>query len=329
MTSKSTMFLILFLLSICTCTRSAIVVSRCCQHGEIAQIQSNQLICNPNIEDSLWNPKIFSIRKSIYLPNIPSSWRVLESKRPVCGNFNASVITKDYLLLESGLLFYNEQKVPRDQFCVENNAALVCLETPPNNTIIRKCCGSRAVYNKDKSGCVVYNETTPFTSSNVSLIGGFPKCGNDSYIPAGLFDTFDLLENGGLKSRSGDLISPDLFCVEYFLDNLKVPHVLTCPNIVLVGKNMEVDWKLRLYPIGLIISVIFLIATLATGFLLPSSHHVLHWRCQTNYVLCLLVGDACLAVTQLAGHQITGKYCLTIGKLSCLIFKTEGDGSLV
>lgn len=68
-----------------------------------------------------------------------------------------------------------------------------------------------------------------------------------------------------------------------------------------------------IYSTALIISVIFLSLTLAIGFLLPSNHHVLHCRCQTYYVGCLLIGDLLLAINQL-GSLIPGKLCLAIGK---------------
>lgn len=74
------------------------------------------------------------------------------------------------------------------------------------------------------------------------------------------------------------------------------------------------DRRFLIYSIALIISVIFLSLTLAIGFLLPSNHHVLHCRCQTYYVGCLLIGDGLLAINQLAGSLITGIPCLVIGK---------------
>lgn len=54
--------------------------------------------------------------------------------------------------------------------------------------------------------------------------------------------------------------------------------------------------------------------TLAIGFLIPSNHHVLHCRCQTYYVGCLLVGDLLLAINQSYGSLITGLPCLALGK---------------
>lgn len=74
------------------------------------------------------------------------------------------------------------------------------------------------------------------------------------------------------------------------------------------------DYRYVVYSVGLVISVIFLSATLVISFLVPSNHHALHWRCQTYYVGCLLVGDFFLAITQLAGNSITGAYCSAFGE---------------
>lgn len=74
------------------------------------------------------------------------------------------------------------------------------------------------------------------------------------------------------------------------------------------------DYRYVVYAVGLIISLIFLIATLVISFLVPSNHHALHWRCQTYYVACLLVGDFFLAITQLAGDSILEPYCSIVGK---------------
>lgn len=64
--------------------------------------------------------------------------------------------------------------------------------------------------------------------------------------------------------------------------------------------------------IGIMISVIFLAATLVAGYLLPSVHHVLHWRCQIYYVFCLFIGDLLLAYTQLTSHLELGSVACTM-----------------
>lgn len=79
--------------------------------------------------------------------------------------------------------------------------------------------------------------------------------------------------------------------------------------------------KMTIYPIGLAISVIFLAATLAAGSLLPATHHVLHWRCQTNHVACLLVGDLLLCVAQFGVTHFEYWPCFTIGKFCSNNFK--------
>lgn len=78
--------------------------------------------------------------------------------------------------------------------------------------------------------------------------------------------------------------------------------------------SLSQDYRYVVYSVGLIISLIFLIATLVISFLVPSNHHALHWRCQTYYVACLLVGDFFLAITQLAGDAILEPYCSIVGK---------------
>lgn len=50
---------------------------------------------------------------------------------------------------------------------------------------------------------------------------------------------------------------------------------------------------------ALVISAIFLAATLAGYYLTPSVHHVLHWRCQLYYIMCLFIGYLLLAYEKL------------------------------
>jgi len=74
------------------------------------------------------------------------------------------------------------------------------------------------------------------------------------------------------------------------------------------------DIRFTLYPVGFIISAVFLAATLAAGWLLPASHHVLHWRCQTHHVACLMLGDILMAIIQLAGDSLHGISCKAVGE---------------
>ncbi|CAB0040872.1 unnamed protein product, partial [Trichogramma brassicae] len=75
------------------------------------------------------------------------------------------------------------------------------------------------------------------------------------------------------------------------------------------------DIRFTLYPVGFIISAVFLAATLATSWLLPASHHVLHWRCQTHHVACLMLGDIAMAIIQLGGTSLQGEFCRILAVL--------------
>lgn len=79
-------------------------------------------------------------------------------------------------------------------------------------------------------------------------------------------------------------------------------------------KTHRSDIRFTLYSLGFIVSAIFLAATLAAGWLLPASHHVLHWRCQTHHVACLMVGDIFMAIIQLAGNSLKGVLCNAFGE---------------
>lgn len=93
---------------------------------------------------------------------------------------------------------------------------------------------------------------------------------------------------------------------------------------VIVEKAQAQDIRFIIYPIGLALGAVFLAATLAAGAILPASHHVLHWRCQTNHVACLLGGDVLLCITHLSG-RMDPTVCVLIGKLKfkILTFKAS------
>lgn len=91
----------------------------------------------------------------------------------------------------------------------------------------------------------------------------------------------------------------------------KALRVTLTPMILFL--NISQDVRFILFPIGLLISVVFLLATLATRYVLPTNRHILHWRCQTFHVVCLLIGDLELAFTQLFGRTATHFICVSIG----------------
>jgi G protein-coupled receptor Mth (Methuselah protein) len=190
---------------------------------------------------------------------------------------------------------------------------------------VKKCCGDGASYSDVKRACVVYSNLTTaenssslrFDNMTVVLTAGFPICRSHEFVVAGKLDeqVSFLKDDGSLQMRAPEMtLQPGEFCIEHLQEHpADKASIFTCPE------NLEEtagNWDLRftLYPIALFLSAFFLAATLAAGCLLPSSHHMLHWKCQTGHVSCLLIGDVLLAVTQLSGSRVSGGACVTLGK---------------
>lgn len=233
--------------------------------------------------------------------------------------------------------------------CLQRPQGADSLRAPIKLTKIYKCCGARSAYNTEAGACVPVEEGHAalsakliHNSSSIDYLFGFPPCtGTSHYAIADRFDEEQLsLDSGSLTLRSVQRLEWNEFCLEYTETGRGEPfvNVFTCsdqlvsadqqpapkvsPTFALFNRFQMTNsyaphpqkQRLILYSIGLSISVIFLTATIATGFLLPSNHHVLHWRCQTFYVACLLFGDLLLAINQIYGAEIRGFACSSIGK---------------
>jgi G protein-coupled receptor Mth (Methuselah protein) len=190
---------------------------------------------------------------------------------------------------------------------------------------VKKCCGDGASYSDVKGACVVYSNLTTaenfsslrFNNQTVVFTAGFPICNNHEFIVAGKLDErqSSLKDDGSLRMLAPEItLQPGEFCIEHLLEHpVERASIFTCPEN-LEGPGGNSDLRFTLYPIGLFLSAFFLAATLAAGCLLPSSHHMLHWKCQTGHVSCLLLGDVLLAVTQLADSRVSGGACVTLGE---------------
>ncbi|KAG8234417.1 hypothetical protein J437_LFUL015527 [Ladona fulva] len=199
---------------------------------------------------------------------------------------------------------------------------------------VRKCCGNRGAFNETANACiVVLSEMGSWSApSPLRTVEGYPSCTGD--------DDFVLLDESGdayasISTEDGSLmvgtskISPDEFCVERVVlegrdpsSPVPPPRIFVCSNVLPTPPMTDVvpydhhDLRYTLYPIGLILSAIFLAATLAVGYILPKTHHALHWRCQTGHVASLLVGDILLAATQIAGPSVKPGVCVALGLIS-------------
>uniref|UniRef100_A0A2M4BHU4 Putative g-protein coupled receptor mth-like 1 n=2 Tax=Anopheles marajoara TaxID=58244 RepID=A0A2M4BHU4_9DIPT len=318
-------------------------INKCCRLGEFYSEADKR--CMPGGIDK-WVPQIYLPMKNVMFQDVGSSppfMKFVEQQLPQSCAQPTVYGSKTVTLMGNGSLFLNQKHllVPIADYCVDERVALVCrvevttgaggkmdsLLAPEKTSVVWRCCGPNFVYDKANRTCTslprgheLY-ESRIVNSPYVELSYGFPAC--KEHAIAGVYDETRLQpQTGSVTTESGKIFASGEYCLEHVLDDDRTVYVFTCsehfqPASVPIAKQ---DGRLVLYSAGLLISTIFLAATLATGLLVPSQHHVLHWRCQTHYVACLLVGDLLLAITQLSGTSITGPGCTMIAIMMHFFF---------
>ncbi|XP_063974263.1 probable G-protein coupled receptor Mth-like 1 [Diachasmimorpha longicaudata] len=313
------------------------VIFKCCKQGEELEKSESagddvdKLKCVQNRE--AWVPVIYSPAKQNIVPHPPSHWKIVEGKRPNCvdGKVLTFVPYTSYnpvfildigdAILEGG----SGGTYASSEYCADTKALLICI-APKKVDVSRaaatmrprvhRCCGENAVFSESRDGCVNMKEPDnvspllPNATLATELLPGFPVCKNsDNFTIIG--DTKDaaLQPDGGLNV-DGIHLPPLQYCVERIKELEGRTKIFACSEHVSRRPVMKtMDIRFTMYPVSLIISAIFLAATLAAGWLLPASHHVLHWRCQTHHVVCLMLGDLLMAVIQLASNSLHGNSC--------------------
>ena len=335
--------LIIFFASCANASKVKVSINKCCRFGDHLTLEKT---CAAGGGFEKWAPKVYLPAKQRYYNKtgeLPAFMKAVEDSLPqTCKNFEYFGGSSSIIIMTNGSLYISvkDVMVPPEDYCVEKNEALVCLNkndiSGPESLIevhqmtkIRKCCGPRQAYNEHNSTpCANLKKDHELYSAkiiqeaNVDISYSFPDCETNSYAIAGAFvsTNFDPI-SGDLTTESGKLFKSHQFCLDNMLGDVNGVHIFTCSEHY---KEVEVqtptsknqDSRFFIYSIGLIISVVFLLATLAVGFLVQSNHHLLHWRCQTSYICCLLVGDLLLATTQMAGNSIAGLPCKFIGELN-------------
>lgn len=298
--------------------KKGISVAKCCALN--ATLTSDNK-CQRAINSS-WDLRVFQNGTFRTFSSLPPKWTLKEGVQPQCA---APVL--EAVALRSAIPFINgylmsvrfQKRLAPSQFCLDYEYVMFCPEAPEQSgaVLVNKCCGSGAVFSDTNSSCVLFpgGAYDLDLGPNQTLGAGFPEC-SDEHAVAGRLHDGRLHPNGSLQlNGAGAVLGPANYCLEHILEHAGggSPSIITCRRF-LGGEGPPPSLKLTIYPIGFAISAIFLAATLAAGSLLPSSHHVLHWRCQTNHVACLLVGDVLLCITQVAGGHFPFWPCFLIGK---------------
>lgn len=315
-----------------------VLINKCCRLGEYYNATDRVCVAGGIAK---WVPKIFLPgKRQLYkdLGSSPPFMKFAEQQLPAACAIPTVYEVEQVTLMGNGSLFLDQKHVlvPVADYCIDERVALVCpavdaqmdsLQAPEKTSLVLRCCGTNFAYDKGNRTCSQLArghelfDSRIIHSPYVELSYGFPAC--KEHAIAGVFDETRLQEQtGSVTTDSGKIFASGEFCLEHVRDDDRKVYVFTCsehfqPASVPIAKQ---DGRLVLYSAGLLISTIFLAATLATGLLVPSQHHVLHWRCQTHYVACLLVGDLLLAITQLSGNSITGPACTMIAIMMHFFF---------
>ncbi|XP_014478763.1 PREDICTED: probable G-protein coupled receptor Mth-like 1 [Dinoponera quadriceps] len=321
---------------------SAPTIFKCCHHGESLVLSNdpNELPhCKPL--PGKWMPLIYSPSKqTLRYSGIPSEWHVIEATRPKCDDSRKLIHVpyrraNPFILVDNGNAMLDIESLESfspSQYCSDLAYLLVCVRKKSSSHAaatmrprVRRCCGENATFHGNT--CVHVKETAdappllPNASFAIEIITGFPTCPkSDNFTILGNTKNAVLQPDGGLEINGVSLPSGQ-FCVERIKELNQVAKVFACPEHAPQRPVMQAaDIRFTLYPVGFIISAVFLAATLAAGWLLPTSHHVLHWRCQTHHVACLMLGDILMAIIQLAGDSLHDGSCKALAIMAHFFF---------
>ncbi|VVC41972.1 Hypothetical protein CINCED_3A004878 [Cinara cedri] len=309
-----------------TLSADSVTVFRCCDRGETLDPSDIHGLCAvlPATEPLDFSPAIYDVYSNQFLaPNStpPPYWNMVKA-RPQCQPaMFLPASPKDssplYVSFLNGSLWVQDWPktlIDPGLFCLDRGGALVCQPKKPNMT--KKCCGPSAVYSEVKTACEFYDKHDT-EDLPIDLTSGFPRCDEETFFMTGRINEShwpvgDSWSSGGtLRTVDGLLLQPHEYCLEHVLEEPEPRSwtVFTCApphDREHVTKNYRDDIRFTLYPLGLLLSVFFLAVTLVASCMLPSTYHVLHWKCQVNHVGCLLVGDLFLAFVQLSGDSLRG-----------------------
>lgn len=309
---------VLFILTFASASL-AVSVNKCCPDGET--LEGNG--CVPAVLQP-WAPVIYNPLKRGFIEpkTYPADWTFKVSFPMTCENpmafFSSPGSFPLFVIFVNGSLNVEGSINPfvdTDSYCIDSKGALICLEPDrEGRTAVQKCCGRKGIYSEANRACQV-STASEEEFSHLRVLHKFPDCTDPygGYFIGGKMNISHWLQpDGTLKEKDGRILAKSQFCLEKILEYPDEPvHVFTCPQ---PGKVKHDDIRFTVYPMGLFLSVFFLAVTLIASCLLPSTYHVLHWRCQTNHVACLLVGDLLLAITQLSSDALKGPPCIAIGE---------------
>ncbi|XP_050545730.1 probable G-protein coupled receptor Mth-like 1 [Daktulosphaira vitifoliae] len=300
-----------------------VTVFRCCGPGETLDETDVNYRCVVNPSEPLdFVPIIFDHSSNQFLaPNTtpPMYFHMVQSRPPCQPAFLPAAppgSPSSYVPFLNGSLWVHHLTNPMldpGKFCVDRSGALFCVPDEPD--AVKKCCSREFVYSEQERACV-YADREDVQGLPADIMFGLPQC-SELGLVGRLNETHWTSKDGppgALRAPDGKVYTTKQYCLEHILEQPQhtLWTVIACaPQEDHVIKYHAEDTKFTLYPLGLLVSVFFLAVTLVASCMLPSTYHVLHWKCQVNHVGCLMVGDLFLAIVQLSGESLyRGPFCV-------------------
>lgn len=222
------------------------IVNKCCRVGE--QLDKEQRCLVGGTEK--WWPHIYLIVKRTYYQvpgEAPRFLKFREHEQPTCDNRELFTGSTTMAVFSNGSLYLLERNlfIEPDSYCVDKDAAIVCLPKPQGadsltapiqTTKIRKCCGLQSVYNTKAATCVSLDDGHELFSKKlimnstaaIDFVFGFPVCKSTAhtFTIAGQFREEHMeMETGSLTLDSGRQILSNEYCLEHTVTDMNSTYV--------------------------------------------------------------------------------------------------------
>ncbi|XP_017065167.1 probable G-protein coupled receptor Mth-like 1 [Drosophila eugracilis] len=223
--------------------------------------------------------------------------------------------------------------LPADALEVPGPGATHVQKEAPVSLRLNKCCGKWGIYNTEQQNCYLKTSNQKAADGLLRLSPqlpegsyltsyGLPVCARPGgYSIAGDWQDAKLDRATARLQLPHKNLSAEQYCLEHTQREGEV-KIIACQHLFRTdgggdgtqdgstGDSIEEvngqNLQKAVLTGGILVSIVFLTATLVAGFLLPAVHHALHWRCQIFYVTCLLIGKVLLAIEELSSSLLPG-----------------------
>ncbi|KAH8416405.1 hypothetical protein KR222_002046, partial [Zaprionus bogoriensis] len=216
----------------------------------------------------------------------------------------------------------NKERTPSGATAAGATAAGGSNSSSSTTLRMRKCCGKWGRYDSSSKSCTVPMLADPhggqlqlaplLLPGSYQTSYGLPECltngseaASSGYAIAGDWHEATLNRSTAALQLAHTNLSGSQYCLEHTERAGEVKIIVCTQHFAEDSASVQAGYdegglQKAVLDVGIIISIVFLAATLVAGYMLPAVHHALHWRCQIYYVFCLLLGKILLAIEELS-----------------------------